>query len=96
MVQRISTVSLALVLASCSLRPVTPPVTTVVNRVEYITVPAECLTDFAFLSGEIVTNGDLLLAYKNLEQQLAHYRSRLQCVRDSQRPKDNKNNSDAK
>lgn len=87
MVKRICTVSLALVLSACSTTKV-PPVTTVVNKVEYIPVPAECLTDYEVVTGEIVTNGDLLVAYKALEQQLAHYRSRLQCVRDSQKVTD--------
>jgi len=97
MVQRICAVSLAVVfLVGCASTPTVPPVTTVVNTVEYIPVPPECLVDYEVAVGEIQTNGDLLIAYKALEQQVAHYRTRLQCVRDSQKPKAAKNKEDAK
>ena len=88
MVKTACTVSLALILSACTTAPKVPPVTTIVNKVEYIPVPAECLTDYEVVTGEIVSNGDLLVAYKAQEQQLAHYKSRLQCVRDSQKVAD--------
>jgi hypothetical protein len=90
MVQRIGPVPVAIVLAlltGCA-TPHAPPVVTVVNTVEYIPVPPECVAEYPAVQNDIVTNGDLLTAYKAQEQEIVYYKTRLQCVKDSQKPKE--------